>query len=313
MTYHLRKLEGGFAADILDGLTAYPKTLPAKYFYDARGSLLFEEICDLPEYYPTRVETNLLSRHAREIAARAGEGVTLVEFGAGALKKVELLLAALSVPAAYMPIDISGEFLEIQAEALRRRQPGLAVRPVVADFVVADLPQPRQGERRVGFFPGSTIGNFDPDEACTFLRRARNTLRGGALLVGVDLVKSPHVLHAAYNDAAGITAAFNKNILLRINRELGAGFDPATFDHYAFYDPRLRRIEMHLVSKTDQQVDVLGRAIDFAEGEPIHTESSYKYTLGDFQDLALAAGYVPAAAFVDQDRQFSLHWLEPAG
>lgn len=313
MTYPLRKLEGGFAADILDGLSTYPKALPAKYFYDPRGSLLFEEICDLPEYYPTRIETSLLSRHAREIAARAGEGVTLVEFGAGALKKVELLLAALAAPAAYMPIDISGEFLETQAAALRARHPGLVVRPVVADFAVADLPPPRQAERRIGFFSGSTIGNFDPDEACAFLRRARNTLGGGGLLVGVDLVKSPGVLHAAYNDAAGITAAFNKNILLRINRELGADFDPATFDHYAFYDPRLRRVEMHLVSKTDQRVEILGRGIDFAEGEPIHTESSYKYTIGDFQELALAAGYIPAAAFVDRDRQFSLHWLEPAG
>lgn len=313
MTYPLRKFEGGFAADILDGLTASPKTLPAKYFYDARGSLLFEEICDLPEYYPTRVETNLLSRHAREIAARVGEGVTLIEFGAGALKKVELLLAALPAPAAYMPIDISGEFLEAQTAALRARRPGLAVRPVIADFVVADLPPPGSDEYRMGFFPGSTIGNFDPDEACTFLRRTRNVLGGGGLLVGVDMVKSPRILHAAYNDAAGITAAFNKNVLLRINRELGAGFDPATFDHYAFYDPRLRRVEMHLVSKLDQQIEVLGRGIDFAEGETIHTESSYKYTVGDFQDLALAAGYIPAAAFVDRDRQFSLHWLEPAG
>ncbi|GAA0560585.1 L-histidine N(alpha)-methyltransferase [Rhizomicrobium electricum] len=311
MTYPLRKSDSGFAADILDGLMGVPKTLPAKYFYDARGSLLFEEICDLPEYYPTRVETALLKRHAREIAARAGEGVTLVEFGAGALKKVELLLAALPVPAAYMPIDISGEFLESQAAALRARRPGLVVRPVVADFAVADLPPLRAGERRIGFFPGSTIGNFDPDEACAFLRRARNTL--SAMLVGVDLVKAPHIVHAAYNDAAGITAAFNKNVLLRINRELGADFDPASFDHYAFYDPRLRRIEMHLVSKTDQRVEVLSRGIDFMEGEPIHTESSYKYTVGDFQDLALAAGYLPAAAFVDGDRQFSLHWLEPAG
>jgi dimethylhistidine N-methyltransferase len=312
MTYPLRKPEGEFAADILDGLTATPKFLRAKHFYDARGSLLFEQICDLPEYYPTRVETALLKRHAREIAARAGQGVTLVEFGAGALKKVELLLDALAAPAGYMPIDISGEFLETQAAGLRERWPGLNVRPVVADFMVADLPPARSGERRVGFFPGSTIGNFEPDDACAFLRRARVAL-DGALLVGVDLVKAPHALHAAYNDAAGITAAFNKNVLLRINRDLGALFDPGAFEHYAFYEPRLQRIEMHLVSKTDQRVDILGRSIDFAEGESIHTENSYKYTLGDFQDLALAAGYLPAAAYVDEDRQFSLHWLEPAG
>jgi dimethylhistidine N-methyltransferase len=312
MTYPLRKPAGVFAADILDGLTAMPKSLPAKYFYDARGSLLFEQICELPEYYPTRVETALLKRYAREIASRAGEGVTLVEFGAGALKKVELLLAALAEPAGYMPIDISGEFLETQTAELRARRPGLKVRPVVADFTVADLPPARSGERRVGFFPGSTIGNFEPDDACAFLRRARAML-DGSLLVGVDLVKSPPVLHAAYNDAAGITAAFNKNILLRINREFGAEFDPGTFEHYAFYDPQRRRIEMHLISMVDQEMEILGRRIGFTEGEPIHTENSYKYTLGDFQDLALAAGYVPAAAFVDENRLFSLHWLEPAG
>jgi dimethylhistidine N-methyltransferase len=312
MTYPLRRNEGSFAADVMAGLCASPKTLPAKYLYDARGSLLFDEICDLPEYYPTRVETALLRRHAREIAALAGEGATLVEFGAGALKKVELLLAALVRPAVYRPIDISGDFLEAQSEALRVRWPDLPVRPVIADFTVADLPPVRPSERRVGFFPGSTIGNFDPEDAVAFLRRARAALSGGPLLVGVDLVKAPDVLHAAYNDMAGITAAFNKNILVRINRELGASFDPGAFHHYAFYHPVLRRVEMHLVSRSDQTVEVLGRAIRFAEGEPIHTENSYKYTIAEFEDLALAAGFLPQASWSDQDRRFSLHWLAPA-
>ena len=313
MNYPLRELRDAFATDVLDGLCAMPKCLPAKYLYDARGSLLFEEICDLPEYYPTRVETKLLRRHAREIAAFAGEQVTVVEFGAGALKKVELLLSALAHPAAYMPIDISGEFLESQSSALRARRPGLTVRPVVADFTIADLPSLLPGERRFGFFPGSTIGNFEPEAACAFLRRAKMALGGGGMLVGVDLVKSPGLLHAAYNDAAGITAAFNKNILLRINRELDADFDPGAFAHYAFYHPVERRIEMHLVSQKPQIVRVAGRRIHFDDGEPLHTENSYKYTIEDFQDLAMAAGFIPKTVFVDENRLFSLHGLEPAG
>lgn len=313
MTYPLRQIENAFAADVLAGLAAIPKSLPAKYLYDARGSLLFEEICDLVEYYPTRVETGLLRRHAREIAAFAGEGATLVEFGAGALKKVELLLAAFVRPAAYMPIDISGDFLAAQSNALRARWPGIRVRPVVADFTVVDLPPPREDECRFGFFPGSTIGNFEPEAAIGFLRRARSALAGGGLLIGVDLVKPAPVLHAAYNDASGITAAFNKNILLRINRELGANFNPAAFEHYAFYNPVERRIEMHLISRVAQCVMIQGRTISFDEGETVHTENSYKYTVGDFQDLALAAGFVPHAVFVDENRRFSLHWLAPAG
>lgn len=314
MTFPLRKSDeqGGFAADVLNGLSTGRKTLPSKYFYDAHGSHLFEEICELPEYYPTRVETALLKRCAHEVAGLVGEGATLVEFGAGALKKVELLLAAMNRPSAYMPVDISGEFLNAQSDALRLRWPGLSVRPVIADFTTAQLPPARPGESRFGFFPGSTIGNFDPEDACAFLRRARAALAGGGILVGVDLVKAPSILHAAYNDAAGVTAAFNRNILVRMNRELGAGFDPAAFDHYAFYNPRWRRIEMHLVSAAAQTVDVMGQMVSFVEGETIHTENSYKYSVGDFQDLALAAGYMPLRAWVDDQRLFSLHWLAPA-
>jgi dimethylhistidine N-methyltransferase len=313
VTYPLRQPQEPFLADVLCGLQSSPKALPAKYLYDERGSLLFEEICELPEYYPTRVEVALLRRHARSLGILAGEGATLVEFGAGALKKIELLLAAFARPDVYMPVDISGAFLEAQSEALQTRWPHLQVRPVIADFTQADLPPVRAGEHRFGFFPGSTIGNFEPDAACAFLRRARQALAGGGMLVGVDLVKSPALLHHAYNDAAGITAAFNKNILLRINREIGADFDPGQFEHYAFYDPRRRRVEMHLVSRCDQTVSVAGEMVSFAEGETLHTENSYKYTVEEFQDLALAAGFLPQQVFVDDSRLFSLHWLAPAG
>lgn len=303
-----------FARDLLAGLSAMPKSIPAKYFYDDRGSALFEQICALPEYYPTRVETELLRRHAREMAELVGPDITLVEFGAGALRKVALLLRALDTPRAYVPIDISGDFLRTMAGKLRESQPTLAIHPVVADFTKAmALPVIGNNERRMGFFPGSTIGNLEPQDALGFLSHAKSLLRGGGLLIGVDLVKDPEVLHAAYNDSAGVTAAFNKNVLVRANRELGADFDVEAFAHYAFYNPGLRRIEMHLLSRERQTVFVLGRDIVFEEGETIHTENSRKYTVEEFQRLALAAGFLPGRVWCDKDRLFSLHWLEAAG
>lgn len=303
-----------FGRDLLEGLTATPKRIPAKYFYDQRGSILFEEICRLPEYYPTRVEIALLERHAPELAMLAGPFASVVEFGAGSLRKVEILLDALVAPSHYIPIDISGEFLRQRTACLRKARPRLSVLPVEADFTLhLTLPDISGDGRLIGFFPGSTIGNLDYDEAAQFLRRTRQQLSGGAMLVGVDLVKDPAVLHAAYNDSAGVTAAFNRNVLARAVREGIAELDPEAFAHYAYYDPRARRIEMHLVSLRRHTIRFAGRLIEFDEGETIHTENSYKYTIGDFQDLALDAGFVPAPVFTDDERLFSLHWLENPG
>lgn len=310
----------GFAADVQAGLRRKRKAIPSKYFYDARGSALFEQICDLPEYYPTRTECGLLESHAGAIAAAIGADAEIVEFGAGATRKVRYLLDALDRPRGYLPIDISGEHLQDAADRLRADYPGLPVTVVAGDYTAGlDLPAPPKGtKRRAGFFPGSTIGNFTPAEALGFLEAAarllksssRDGLSAGGLLIGVDLVKDPAILHAAYNDAEGVTAAFNLNILHRIRRELDSDIDPAGFDHYAFYEPRLQRIEMHLVSRTAQTVRI-GRAQHrFAAGESIHTENSCKYTLDGFRGLARKAGFRPAAVWCDPDELFSIHWLE---
>ncbi|MFT3721456.1 L-histidine N(alpha)-methyltransferase [Pseudorhodoferax sp.] len=300
-----------FRADLHAALAAPQRAISPKYFYDAHGSSLFDAICALPEYYPTRTEVALLARHAGEIARLAGPGAELVEFGAGSLRKVRLLLDALERPARYLPIDISGEHLQQAAAALRREHPALAVQPVVADYTEPlQLPWPPAGAGlRLGFFPGSTIGNFDPAQALRFLRMAARLLRGGALLLGADLVKDPAVLHAAYNDAAGVTAAFNLNLLARANRELGADFDLEGFAHGAFYNSPLRRIEMHLVSRRTQQVALDGRAYRFAEGETLHTENSYKFTVDGLRALAREAGFSPGPVWTDPQRLFSLHWL----
>ncbi len=309
-----------FARELLAGLRAQPRVVSPKWFYDEAGSLLFEQITELPEYYPTRTELALLERHAPEMASHIGPGAEIVEFGAGASRKVRLLLSALLsadlAPRRYVPVDISGEHLEQAAELLRRDHPGLAVLPVVSDFTRSlELPPPEG--RRVGFFPGSSIGNFDPAQAQRLLRQMAGWLAGGegqgagqgGLLIGVDLVKDPALLHAAYNDAQGITAAFNLNLLARANRELGADFDLAQFAHSAFYNPPRSRIEMHLVSRRRQTVQLCGERIEFAEGDSVHTESSHKYTVEGFQRLALAAGWTPRAVWVDDARWFSLHWL----
>lgn len=310
-----------FSRDVHAGLSAAVKTLPAKYFYDRAGSELFEQICRLPEYYPTRTEKKILRDHAREIAAIIGPDVEVVEFGAGAAEKVRLLLDALDRPAGYLPIDISGPHLSEAVAPLRRAYPDVTIRVVAGDFT-KQLPLPAplpQARARVGFFPGSTIGNFTPDEALSFLRNAAAMLRTGAnssfggagagLLIGVDMVKDPAVLHAAYNDSAGVTAAFNLNLLQRINRDLNGDFDLDAFDHYAFYNPGPQRIEMHLVSRIAQTVHVCDQRYSFAAGESIHTENSCKYTPARFRMLAEKAGFRPAAMWTDADSLFSLHWL----
>jgi len=300
-----------FARAVLEGLSAEDKRLPCKFFYDAEGSALFDEICDLPEYYPTRTEMGIFRAHAREMAEAMGAEIALIEFGAGSLTKVNLLLDALKAPRAYVPIDISGDYLRAMAARLKAARPGLNVLPIAADFTKPlPMPQGLCDARRVGFFPGSTIGNMDAGEALAFLRKAAAMLKGGGMLIGVDLVKDPQVLHAAYNDAAGVTAAFNKNLLARANRELGANFDLGAFAHYAFYNAKARRIEMHLMSLAAQSVTICGRSFDFAEGETIHTENSHKYTVDGLRALAVQAGFTPRRVWCDADKLFSLHWLE---
>jgi dimethylhistidine N-methyltransferase len=300
---------GDFEDAFHSGLARSPKELPCKFFYDAEGSFLFDRICELPEYYPTRTETALLRAYAPEFAERIGADAEVIEFGAGSLQKIGYLLGALKNPRAYVPVDISGDYLRAMAEKLTRAHPGLTVSPVIADFT-QPLRLPTTGARRIGFFPGSTIGNFTAAEALAFLQRAARMLRGGGLLIGVDLVKDPAILHAAYNDSAGVTEMFNKNILARANRELGANFDIDAFAHYAPYDPVAQRIEMHLISLADQQVEVAGETIMFAQGETIHTENSHKYTPDGFRALAMGAGFVPRAVWCDPEKLFSLHWLE---
>ncbi|HEX3673809.1 MAG TPA: L-histidine N(alpha)-methyltransferase [Rhizomicrobium sp.] len=305
-----RPADSEFALALLSGLSGQPKTAPCKYFYDREGSALFDRICELPEYYPTRTEMALLAARADEIARWIGPDALLIEYGAGALKKVGLLLDALEQPRAYVPVDISGEYLHDVTARLRAARPNLAVHPIVADFTKPfAVPPASPPARRIGFFPGSTIGNLDRREALAFLRRQAAMLKGGGMLIGVDLVKDPAILHAAYNDSAGVTEAFNKNLLVRANRELDAEFDLDGFAHYAFYNPTMQRIEMHLMSLAAQRVAVAGRRIAFAEGETVHTENSHKYTVDGFRALAGEAGFTPRAVWCDPARLFSLHWL----
>ena len=301
----------GFSESLLAGLAQVPKEIACKYFYDAAGSELFEQICELPEYYQTRTEMTLLARHAGEISALMGKNVELVEFGAGSLRKVRILLDAADNVGAYTPLDISGDYLGAVVRALAADYPALTLRPLIGDFTAAlDIPPLPGNPRRAGFFPGSTIGNFRPEAAQSLLRRMRASLNGGGLLVGVDLVKDPARLHAAYNDTAGITAQFNKNLMVRANRELGADFDTGSFAHYAPYNAGAHRIEMYLVSLKRQSVTVEGRRFEFAPGEPVHTEDSHKYTIESFREMAARAGFSPRAVWTDEERLFSVHWLE---
>lgn len=304
-----RTKDDGFRRCLIEGLSQAPKVLQCKYFYDATGSDLFDRICELPEYYQTRTELKILKDHSNEIAALIGEDAELIEFGAGALKKVRLLIDALKRMRAYVPVDISGDYLNAVACALELDYPDLMVEPVVGDFT-QPLKLPRSGARRVGFFPGSTIGNFRREGAVQLLSSWAEMLRGGGLLIGVDLVKDPAVLHAAYNDAAGVTAAFNKNLLARANKELGANFNLDAFAHYACYNPIQQRIEMYLMSLERQRARIDGHTFAFEQGEAIYTEDSHKYTVRGFRQLATEAGFTPRAVWVDENALFSVHWLE---
>jgi dimethylhistidine N-methyltransferase len=300
-----------FAEAVLKGLSSPRKRLPCQYFYDAVGSDLFEQITELEEYYPTRTETAILRENAYAMTHPSGRGAALVEFGSGSSRKTELVLAALETPHAYVPIDVSDSALADAARRLERRFPGLEVMPVHASFCDAlRLPARVAGHRKLGFFPGSTIGNFDPPDAGRLLGHfARILGPGSRLIVGVDLDKDTKRLVPAYDDAKGVTAKFNLNLLVRINREVGADFDLSRFQHRAIYDRDLKRIEMHLVSRVRQTVRLLGRSFQFAAGESIHTENSYKYSVEQFRALAKGAGWRPAQVWADTRRDFSVHEL----
>jgi L-histidine N-alpha-methyltransferase len=299
------------AAHVLHGLARPQKALPSRFLYDARGSALFEQITTLDEYYLTRTEIGLLERHAGDMAALAGARASVIEFGSGSSRKVPILLRALEEPAAWVPIDIDEGTLAQSVRDMRARFPELRLVPIHADFMEpVALPDGELSANRIGFFPGSTIGNFRPHEALAFLRRVGATLgRSGAMIIGVDRKKDLSTLLSAYDDADGVTAAFNRNILVRINRELGADFDADAFAHEARYDIDRGRIEMHLVARTPQRVRVLGRTFLFDAGESIHTEVSCKYTIEEFRLLARAAGWQPVESWSDPRDWFAIHFL----
>jgi dimethylhistidine N-methyltransferase len=303
-----------FAAAIVAGLSRAQKTLPCRYFYDACGSALFEEITRLAAYYPTRIETEILSRHAREMTGGDGSGTVLVEFGSGSSRKTELVLAAMPALEAYVPVDVSESALEDARQRLEVRFPSLPMHPVVADFAEPlELPQDLAACRKLGFFPGSTIGNLTRGEAVPLLRAMRAQLSpAGRLLIGVDLIKNLDTLRLAYNDPEGVTADFNINLLARINRTFGHSFNLTAFRHEAIWNPKESRIEMHLVSTSDQTVRLLGRRFRLRAGETIHTENSHKYRIDGFQELARSAGWKPRRVWCDDEDLFSVHELVSA-
>jgi L-histidine N-alpha-methyltransferase len=303
-----------FHEEVLLGLRAPQKRIPSKFFYDDAGAGLFERICTLEEYYVTRTEIEILSAHGRALGALLPAGATVIEFGSGSAEKVRLLGHAVRELRGYVPIDISRAHLLYNAELFAREHPWVQVVAVCADFSdTVDLDGIVPPGPRIGFFPGSTIGNFSPDEAVRFLKAARKMIgSNGFMVIGVDLKKDRQVLEAAYNDSKGVTAAFNLNLLRRINRELGGTFELSNFEHLAFYEPDHSRIEMHLVSRRQQQASVSGVPFSFTADETINTEYSYKYTVEEFQTLAAAAGFGAARTFIDPLDRFSVHCLEAA-
>ena len=302
----------GFFQDIMAGLRRPQKSLPCKYFYDERGSQLFDAICELDEYYPTRTETGILQSCVSEIGERLGDGCRLVEYGSGSSTKTRILLGGVPGVTTYVPVDISRDHLHTTACRLSCDYPNLTVMPVCADYTRPfSLPPVTQRVASTAvFFPGSTIGNFDPHEAREFLEGIAALVGpGGGLLIGVDLKKDPAVLHAAYNDARGVTAEFNLNVLRNVNNTLDADFDLNGFRHHAFYNQDLGRIEMHLVSERDQTVTIGGEHVRFRTVETIHTECSYKYSLTQFAALASNAGYTVEQVWTDPQELFSVQWL----
>ncbi len=303
-----------FLMDVIEGLGKSQKEIPCKYFYDERGSMLFTEICQTAEYYITRTELQLLGKVLPDISLRIGPQATVIEYGSGEGRKIRDLLRALQNPSTYIPIDISAEILFDAARRLKREFPSLTIHPMVADYTAQiTLPEEIAANckgKRVVFFPGSTISNFTPPEAARFLRNIRQFLQpGDGFLLGVDLIKSPNRLHQAYNDYDGVTAEFNLNLLRRINRELDGNFKIHQFEHYAFFNPRYSRVEMHLVSLTDQVVKIGRHQFSFRAGETIHTENSYKYSVDSIARLGQDAGFEREQVWTDDENLFSVHYL----
>lgn len=304
--------EDDFMACVRAGLRQRPKTIPPKFFYDAHGSHLFDLICTTPEYYPTRTETGILERHGAEMAAMIGTPCVLVELGSGSAVKTPLLLRHLDGDAVYMPVDICEPHLLQSTQRLQTMFPSLRMQPLCADYhrFPAHVLRQHAGRRRAIFFPGSTIGNCTPEEAVQLLKSVADLVGpGGTLLIGVDCKKSPDILNAAYNDAAGHTAAFNLNLLTRLQRELGAQLDAEQFVHHAYYNDELGRIEMHLVSRCRQEIGLGRDSFVLEEGESIHTENSYKYTAQEFRQLARAAGWHLQSTWQDDAGLFNVHYL----
>lgn len=306
-------LRGQFERDVLAGLSAPQKTLPCKYLYDETGSKLFEAICDLDDYYLTRTEAAIFAQTLEEMAAVLGNETVLIEPGAGNCVKAEPLLAAMSNPSAYYPLDISPEILLAAQQRIQQRLPNLEVVPIIGDFTGNEVWDrlPESSARKVIFFPGSTIGNFSPAQAHDLLERfAGHLTPGDGLLLGADLVKDSVVLERAYHDSNHITEAFNKNLLTRINSELNGNFNSNAFAHRAFYHNLRQRVEMHLVSLVEQQVSVAGRDFHFAEGETIHTENSHKYTLSGLQTLLWDTGFSPKKYWTDNKQHYAIYYAQ---
>ncbi|MEO8216611.1 MAG: L-histidine N(alpha)-methyltransferase [Acidobacteriota bacterium] len=308
---NLHPVQSDARAEVLEGLSKAQKELPAKFFYDRAGSVLFEEITALPEYYLTRTEISILDEHAEEMVAMFGSSFALIEYGSGSSRKVRILLDQLSGHAIYMPVDISLLYLKESAEKVNDAYPDVTVVAVCADYTQPfEIPTADEYDKRVIFFPGSTVGNLESNLARMFFRDTARLLKSGdGMLIGVDLKKDPAILNAAYNDSRGVTAAFNLNILRRINRELQADFDVEQFEHLAFYNEEKGRIEMHLRSRIAQEVRLNSHRISFREGETIHTENSYKYSMDDFARLLQDTGFVPVRTWTDQQELFSVHYL----
>lgn len=304
-----------FREEVLRSLAKSPRELPCKFFYDERGAQLFQQICELPEYYITRTEIEILRLHGAEMAKALGPQIELIGLGTGAGTKTQILLEELQDPRVYVPIDISRQQLERSAGRFNKMFPTLQILPVAADYLEPfELPLPRQlSSRSVIYFPGSTIGNFEPDAAGEFLTRLIDLAGdGGGLLIGVDLQKDRHIIEAAYNDSAGVTAQFNKNLLTHINRELGGNFDLAHWQHYATYNPAEGRIELYLISEIDQAVKISGHEFQFRAGEKILTEYSYKHTIGGFITLSRQAGFHFEQVWTDDNRWFGVFYFTVA-
>lgn len=306
------RIDNDFLKDVIEGLGKNPKTLKPKYFYDNRGAQLFTEICTTPEYYPTRTEIKILNQNAEDIASQIGDNIALIEYGSGALEKIKILLNFLKEPVGLIPVDISEDQLFVSAKNLENLYPNLEILPVAADFT-KPIPIPgfsQPPKKYVAFFPGSTIGNFEPDLAIQFLQGVTKTIGlDGLLLIGFDLKKDIETLLAAYDDQRGITASFNKNLLSRVNGELGGNFNLNTFEHVARYNENKGRIEMHLKSTTEQTVSINKELFEFLEGETIHTENCYKFTKESFTAMSSKAGLSPVKTWTDDQNLFAVMLL----